>query len=314
MATPMECSSSEKTDTKQQAFVVISWNVLHMVHEINYVYDNSPVINRYSIKENWSNEKRRLNDMVKTISDLLVKHSMMECFICLQEVPGDLLPLINQMLDSHVGSTLVTKPLMYVQTYTRKPHIRGRQGGSVYTDPNESLVTIHYNPYTASNNEVTRSNREKCQPTGDRLLWTPCPSDNGKGALAVITASGLTVVNAHVPYDNQAAMSLLNNIAWPENDSAFVFVGDMNRYSDKFMRMIGEVTAGKRSSGLLSSVTTNKATRVGLRQDGVLDKSWIDYFVISACLKHAPISPAIVHDEIGDVSDHYPIVLSFKGI
>ncbi len=174
-------------------------------------YDKSPVINRYSIKENWSNEKQRLNDMVKTISDLLVKHSMMECFICLQEVPGDLLPLLNQMLDSHVNWTLVTKPLIHVQTYTRKPYIRGQQEGSVYTNPNESLVTIHYNPYTISSNTVTGSNREKCQAPADRLLWTPCLSDNGKSALAVTTASDLTIVNTHVPYDNQAAMLLLND-------------------------------------------------------------------------------------------------------
>ena len=318
MASRTEWSPSEKTDvatnTKQQAFVVISWNVLHMVHEINYVYDMSPVINRYAIKEKWSNEKLRLNDMVRTISDLLVQHSMAECFICLQEVPGDLLPLLNQMFDSHVGSTLATKPLMHVQTYTRIPHIKGWQGGSVYADSNESLVTIHYDPRLVSNNNVTESNREKCQPSGDRLLWTPCPSDNGKGALAVTTASGLTVVNIHVPYDKQAAMSLLNNIAWPENDSAFVFVGDMNRNSNKLMRMIGDITAGKHSSGLLFPVTTNKATRVGLRQNGILDKSWIDYFIVSTYLKHSIISPAIVHDEIGDVSDHYPIVLSVKSI
>jgi exonuclease III len=88
----------------------------------------------------------------------------------------------------------------------------------------------------------------------------------------------------------------------------------MNRYSDKLMKMIGDITAGKRSSGLLYSVTTNKATRVGLRQNGISDKSWIDYFIISTYLKHSIISPAIVHDEIGDVSDHYPIVLSFQNI
>ncbi len=302
MASATGWSSSEKTGIKQQPFVVISWNVLHMIHEFNYVYENSPVINRYSIRDDWSNEKHRLNDMVKTITDLLVKYSMIECFICLQEVPGDLLPLLNQMFDSRAGSPLVSKPLMHVQTYTRKPYLKGRQG-SIYTNPYESLVTIHYNPYTASKNEVT----------SDRLLWTPCPSDNGKGALTVITTSGLTVVNAHVPYDDQAAMSLLHNIAWPEVDNPFVIVGDMNRPYDKLMRLISEVTSGKRSSGLLSPISTDKATRVGASQNGSLYKVWIDYFVVSPCLKNSAEPPATVHDEIGDVSDHFPIVLSFKG-
>lgn len=289
--------ATSSRNTKAQTFVVISWNVLHMIHEINHVYDMSPVIKRYSIKENWSNEKLRLNDMVKTISELLVKHSTIECFICLQEVPGDLLPMLHQMFDSHVGSTLVTKPLMHVQVYSRKPHIRGQQTDSLYADSNESLVTIHYNPYGVSN---------------DRLLWTPCPSDNGKGALSVTTASNLTVVNVHVPSDNQAAMSLLNNVSWPKNNSAFVFVGDMNRRYEALMKMIAEINVGKPSSGLLFPVTTDKPTRVGYGRDGVLYKTWIDHYIVSTSLKDSVISPAVVHDQIGDVSDHYPILLTFK--
>ncbi len=38
--------------TSNNNFVVISWNVLHMVHEINYVYNSSPVINKYSLQQN----------------------------------------------------------------------------------------------------------------------------------------------------------------------------------------------------------------------------------------------------------------------
>jgi len=63
MATSMGWSFPEKSDILtnklQQEFVVISWNVLHMIHEINYAYDMSPVITRYSINEKWSNEKLR---------------------------------------------------------------------------------------------------------------------------------------------------------------------------------------------------------------------------------------------------------------
>lgn len=317
MATSTSYSSFAKNDIVtnriQQRFAVISWNVLHMIHEIKYSYDKSPVITRYSIKENWSNEKLRLDDMVKTLSDLLIKHSTIECFICLQEVPGDLIPLLRQMLDYHVGHALVTRPLMHIQIYSRKPYIHGWQENSLYTDPNESLVTIHYNPYISSSNETADSeNRGKCLSSDDRVFWTPCPMDNGKGALTVTTASGLRVVNVHVPSDYQAAMSLLNNISWPENSHVFVIVGDMNRNSTAFMKMINKITVGKPSSGLLFPVTTNKPTRVGYWQDGTLNKSWLDHYVISASLKNFAISPAIVHDEIGDVSDHYPILLTFN--
>ena len=158
MATSMDISSPQTTDDNtnkiQQKFVVISWNVLHMVHEINYVYDMSPVITQYKIKEEWSNEKFRLNDIVKTLSQLLIKHSTIECFICLQEVPGDLLPLLREMIDSHVGSALASQPLIHTHTYPRIPRVRKIQGASLYTDSNESLVTIHYNPNIISTDKV----------------------------------------------------------------------------------------------------------------------------------------------------------------
>ncbi len=35
-----------------QNFAVISWNVLHIIHELNYVQNLSLVINNYSINEN----------------------------------------------------------------------------------------------------------------------------------------------------------------------------------------------------------------------------------------------------------------------
>jgi endonuclease/exonuclease/phosphatase family metal-dependent hydrolase len=179
--------------------------------------------------------------------------------------------------------------------------------GSLYTDFNESLVTIHHNPYIVSN-------KEKCQLSGDQLRWTPCPRDNGKGALSVTTASGLTVINTHVPSDSQAAWSLLNNIAWPENNNAFVFVGDMNCRSEALMKMINDITKGKPSSGFLFPITTNKPSRTAMNQNGSRRYVWIDHYVISACLKQSVISPAIVYNEIGDISDHYPISLSFKSL
>jgi endonuclease/exonuclease/phosphatase family metal-dependent hydrolase len=78
------------------------------------------------------------------------------------------------------------------------------------------------------------------------------------------------------------------------------------------MKMITEVTKGKLSSGLLFPVTTDKPSRVRLRQDGTRDKSWIDHCVVSASLKDLAISPAAVYDGVGDISDHYPISLQFK--
>jgi endonuclease/exonuclease/phosphatase family metal-dependent hydrolase len=182
---------------------------------------------------------------------------------------------------------------------------------SLYTDSNESLVTIHYDPHIVSTGGL--ENVDKCLSSDDRVLWTPCPADAGKGALTVTTASGLSVVNVHVPYDNQAATLLLSNFSWPENNSPFVFVGDINHCSETFIKMLAEITIGKSSFGLLFPITTDKPTRVGLRQAGIYEKIWIDHYVVSASLKNFAISPAVVYDDVGDISDHYPILLQFKG-
>jgi hypothetical protein len=129
MATSMKWSPIETggivTNKLRQKFVVISWNVLHMIHEINYASDMSSMISRYAINKSWSNERLRLNDIIQTLSELLIKHVAIECFICLQEVPADLLPMLREMLDSHVGSALVTNPMIYSHTYSRKPQIMG---------------------------------------------------------------------------------------------------------------------------------------------------------------------------------------------
>jgi hypothetical protein len=75
-------------------------------------------------------------------------------------------------------------------------------------------------------------NAKNCSLSDNQIGWTACPIDGGKGALTVTTASGLSVVNVHVPCDNQAAMLLLNNITWPENNHPFVLIADMNCYSE----------------------------------------------------------------------------------
>ena len=277
--------------------MVISWNVLHMIHEINYTYDASPVVNRYRIKENWANEKSRLSDITQVLSNLLVQYSTTECFICLQEVPGDLLPMLHEMIQSHVGSVLANKPTVHMRTYSREPRIRGQQGGVVYGDPSESLVTIHYDPHAVAD---------------DSVYWTPCPADPGKAALTVKTVSGLSVVNTHVPFNDAPARALLADIRWPDDHSLFVLVGDINRRSSNLMKMIAELQAEWGSPLQLCSIATDKPTRAGLSSNGTLQKSWIDHYVLSAPLRDRVMPPAIVYDEVGDISDHYPISLRFQ--
>jgi exonuclease III len=78
------------------------------------------------------------------------------------------------------------------------------------------------------------------------------------------------------------------------------------------MKMIGEVTGGKPSYGLLFPINTEKATRVGMRWKGIRYTQWIDHFLVSSSLRDLCMPPAVVYDTIGDISDHYPILLQFK--
>jgi endonuclease/exonuclease/phosphatase family metal-dependent hydrolase len=288
-------------------FAVISWNVLHIIHEMNYELNRSPVLSRYSIAEKTSNETIRLNDIVDTLRQLIDEHATMELFVCLQEVPGDLLV----MLESLVKSLSTGTALVHKSTYTRRPKLREQTNESIYVDPSESLVMIHYRPTNINGQESEDALTSISLSSTDQVSWIPCPDDAGKGALAITTADGLTVVNIHVPFAEQAAMSLLSNISWPTDDKRFVLTGDMNRYPTSLMNMIESIERNRDFFSLLRSVSTDKATRVCLTDDGTRRQSSIDYFVASTSLTNSISSSVVVRDHIGDVSDHYPVTLEF---
>ena len=180
-------------------------------------------------------------------------------------------------------------------------------------DPNENLVTIHYHPdmHMGEATELAGTHRDILP--NDQIHWTQCPTDRGRGALSVTSASGLQIVNIHVPFKEEAALSLLTEISWPNSDRPFVLVGDMNREAADLMKMIDQVNSDKPTSGVLSSITTSKRTRTGLDKDGRRHDSWIDYLVISSSLKSAFNTSIVVHDEVGEISDHYPILLHLHG-
>lgn len=79
---------------------------------------------------------------------------------------------------------------------------------------------------------------------------------------------------------------MLNNISWPENNNLFMMVGDMNRDSKAIMRMIDEITTDKPTLDMLLPVTTDKHTRVGVLQNGIRDRKWIDRYVVTTSLRN----------------------------
>ena len=273
-------------------FLVVSWNVLHIVHELHHVPDASPVLDQYMIKDDYANEQKRLKDIVIVLEGILRDHRLMECFVCLQEVPGDLIPMLQEMLDSTMKPSSNGNAILYQQAYSRRPRLRNGKNEALYRDMNEYLVTIHYQPTGQS------------ATNAPRISWTPCPVDQGKGALGLTLSSGLTILNIHVPYDYRAADALLAHLPWPTKESRFLMVGDMNRGSGSMAKAMEKVTRHP-----VHCVASEKNTRVGMNEKGVRRYMNIDYFVVSPALLTSVVSRVKVIDDIGDISDHFPILL-----
>lgn len=176
---------------------IISWNVLHIVHELNYV-DNSPVIQKYPI------EKNRIELIYKKIM-LMIDGSTI---ISLQEVPFDLLQLLlnnknNYNIEFH--------------KYRRLPSIKNPDIVNPYIDSSEHLVTIY--PI-------------KLFP----IIKSSFDLDNqSKGALIIKFNNGITVVNVHVPIIQQniyipddSRKTLFKTIINTVKDDNYIIIGDFN--------------------------------------------------------------------------------------
>ena len=289
----------------ETGFVVISWNVLHIIHEINYDFDTSSVIALYGIEEAPSNESIRLKDIVSILQQMITEHASSECFICLQEVPGDLLPILHTMANCLKQAFPLSKTLIHTHNYQRIPRLRQpRHHLSIYTNPTEYLVIIHYQPQPAHDHRYSLDD--------DQISWIQCPSDLGKGALILKTNNGLSIINIHVPFDHSSARALLANIPFFSDQDSLILVGDMNRQSKNLMAMINSFVLDQSHSEKLIPVTTRQATRVSIRSNGTRNESFIDYFVISTKLSTWNSETIKVFDDIGNISDHYPILLKFK--
>ena len=102
---------------------VVTFNVLHLTHEINHVLGKSPVLDKYkigtfgdlesqiSMSDVKEKEQNRLKDLLLYIRTFCEP----TCIIALQEVPGDLLCLlVDQLPDFKV----------FYHTYSRVPSIK----------------------------------------------------------------------------------------------------------------------------------------------------------------------------------------------
>lgn len=166
--------------------IVVTWNVLHRIHAVNW---DEPAI------RGWPDEPSRIG----SIADLLAE--LPADVICLQEVSGDQLAMLRDVVPGELFAT----------RYPRVPRYTRRFEAATLRDPAEYLVTI-------------------VRDGGARLLAEEAfPSDRGKGFHALELASGATVIDTHVSFGDKGVEQLarLASIARDATEPAIV-CGDFN--------------------------------------------------------------------------------------
>jgi endonuclease/exonuclease/phosphatase family metal-dependent hydrolase len=167
---------------------VVSWNVLHIIHELNYAFGNSLVLDKYPI------ESTRITAIFNHIVKKLDKNTI----ICLQEVPGDLYDYLLKLKSYKVLGL----------QYTRKPVLKNVKIENPYTNSDEYLVTIIHEDYTKDSNEIFIE-------------------DNfGKGAL-ITNINDLYIINAHLPMKSRDDL-LIRIKDFIKTINKYIFIGDFN--------------------------------------------------------------------------------------
>lgn len=187
---------------------IVSWNVLHIVHEFNHAFDESPVLTKYELRTGSnSNEQVRLTEIVATIGGFVSD----ETIVCLQEVPGDLLVMLREI----PGVQVLT------HRYERVPQLKAFDYG-FYRDPSEYLVTV-----VPDSMDVRGT---------DTIVF----AEPGKACLVVVFRD-LMVMNVHVPFGSSrhlAAVRMLVDGIPPGME--FVVVGDFNMSASRLGRILDE--------------------------------------------------------------------------
>ena len=180
-------------------FKLYSWNVLHIVHELNYAFDCSFVLDLWL-----NNENERLNQLAK----IIVKRASYEnAVVCLQECSGELLKMLYEM-NTHNDYSI------HKYKYGRNPHLKNYLATNPYPSNNctEYLVTLVGKNISVNNTSVVQF------------------TNTGKASLMLninIGEKHVLIANIHCPFGssrNIAFEQLLEEI----NMHNFVIIGDLN--------------------------------------------------------------------------------------
>jgi endonuclease/exonuclease/phosphatase family metal-dependent hydrolase len=292
---------------------VVTFNVLHLTHEINHALGKSPVLDKYKIGKfgdveseiSMSDVKEKEQNRLKDLFVYIRSFCEPTAIVCLQEVSGDLLHLlVDQLPDFKV----------FFHTYSRVPSIKKSRRvimdcNDIYNDPKESLVTIVHNSHAQHWHSIAT---------------VPCESDPGKACLIVSfqdTANNrITIANAHIPFAPLERTAFIMQLVSHLNSSKmFVLTGDTNCSLTHFQTDLRDVARQRVDTPRTGVISHNNitfdwelssslnATRRGTRSSMKLEESCIDYFI------HRGIVVSYVAAyPFTDVSDHVPVQCVFN--
>ena len=146
---------------------IISWNILHIIHEHNYVGEESLVISEFP------EESVRMQKILDKIN--VEFNSEEQVIINLQEVPGDYLDKLKEIFSDNI----------YVYTYSRLATLK-KNIKCPYNNMTESLVTI-----VKTNNKLVKQSFYDF--------------DKGKSAL-ILQFDNFTLYNVHLPFQYNNTM------------------------------------------------------------------------------------------------------------
>lgn len=250
---------------------VYSWNILHIIHEFNYVINSSPVLDKYNItKTNTIGEERRIFDIYKMIIKLLNKDSI----FCLQEVPDDLLQVLTKLKEYKV----------YSHAYNTIPNIKDNTIKSPYINNGEHLVTIIPNSLKDS---VVNMNSIQFD-------------DKDKDGFVLNFDFGLSLINAHVPFNSHNRLKSIQSIydyLQKTNYKNYIIIGDMNCSNENLAE---DLITANFSDYYIPKI--EGFTRKG-KQNGNIIYSKLDHAIVHNSIE--VINTSII--DPSDMSDHFII-------